>query len=263
MSVTSIQFIGLFVVMMNTGSGLHIVLPHFPGTPYEEHTSVIQYAPGVVVSTSWPGTAACGADGSLRCAPIDVETITFSGASDPSPTDIIGNIPHLRCCCQSMTGILPKYNDPTATGKVSAHIFIERGVAEAITASNGRVDTWVTAHSMDPAGITLIGNNASGSFNIVFKPGAQFTILNSMPEDPAMPHFLAYYLMGTGSANCTSTPTNDQACAPRAAECSVRKTAARAPRKPAVKPAAIHPMVRRKQASPLEATPDCSNSHWP
>ncbi len=34
MSVTSIQFIGLFVVMMNSGAGLHILLPHFPGTPF-------------------------------------------------------------------------------------------------------------------------------------------------------------------------------------------------------------------------------------
>src|SRR3954465_8384842 len=90
MSVTSIQFIGLFVVVMNTGAGLHILLPHFPNTPYAEHTSVIQYAPEVVVSASWPGITACGPNGSLRCAPIDVETITFSGASDPAPADIIG-----------------------------------------------------------------------------------------------------------------------------------------------------------------------------
>jgi hypothetical protein len=263
MSVTSIQFIGLFVVIMNTGAGLHILLPHFPNTPYAEHTSVIQYAPEQVVSASWPGITACGPNGSLRCAPIDVETITFSGAIDPSPTDIIGNIPHLRCCCQSMTDILPKYKDPTAAAKLSAHIFVEHGIAEAITATNGRVDTWVTAHSVDPSGITLIGTNTTASFNIVFKPGAQFSILNSMPEDPTMPHFLAYYLMGVGSANCTSTPTNDAACAPRATECSLPKAVARAARKPAVKPAAERSRLRRKKVSVLAVTLDCSNSHWP
>jgi hypothetical protein len=263
MSVTSIQFIGLFVVMMNSGAGLHIVLPHFPDSPYANHTSVIQYAPEQVVSTSWPGVTACGPNGSLRCATIDVETITFSGAVDPAPADIIGNIPHLRCCCQSMTDLLPKYKDPTATGKVAAHIFVEHGIAEAITATNGRVDTWVTEHSIDPAGITLTGANASGSFNIVFKPGAQFSILNSMPEDPTMPHFLAYYLMGVGSANCTSTPTSDAACAPRATECVLPKSAVTKARKPAAKRTRIAPAARRKRVSVLEATVDCSNSRWP
>jgi hypothetical protein len=262
MSVTSIQFIGLFVVMMNSGAGLHIVLPHFPDTPFADHISVIQYTPEQVVSTSWPGVTACGPNDSLRCAPIDVETITFSGASDPAPTDIIGAMPHLRCCCQSMTDILAKYKDPKATGKLSAHIFIERGIAEAITASNGRVDTWVTEHSADPAGITLTGTNASGSFNIVFKPGAQFMILNSMPESPAMPHFLAYYLMGVGSDKCTSTPTSDSACAPRLTECVIRKAVASTARKPAVKPPSGASPVR-KHVSPLESTGDCSNSHWP
>jgi hypothetical protein len=120
----------------------------------------------------------------------------------------------------------------------------------------------VTAHSVDPSGITVIGKNVSGSFNIVFKPGAQFSILNSMPEDPAMPHFLAYYLMGTGSANCTSTPTNDPACAPRATECAFRKLIATTPRKPTVKSTTT---IRPKppQIGPLAATLDCSNSHWP
>jgi hypothetical protein len=263
MSITSIQFIGLFVVIMNSGLGLHIVLPHFPGTPYAEHTSVVQYAPEQVVSASWPGVTACGPNDSLRCAPIDVETITFSGASDPAPTDIIGNISHLRCCCQSMSDILPKYKDPKATDKVAAHIFVERGVAEAITASNGRVDTWVTTHSVESLGITLIGNNASGSFNIVFKPGAQFQIINSMPEDPALPHFLAYYLMGVGSANCSSTPTSNSACAPRATECAFRKAVVTAPRKPVVKPLALQSPAPRKHVSPLETTIDCSNARWP
>src|SRR5438270_7126506 len=107
MSVTSIQFIGLFVVMMNTGSGLHILLPHFPGTPYADHISDIQYDPNQVTSVTWPGVTACGPNNSLRCAPINVETITFAGAADPSPTDVIGDIPHLRCCCTAMTDILP------------------------------------------------------------------------------------------------------------------------------------------------------------
>jgi hypothetical protein len=263
MSVTSIQFIGLFVVMMNTGAGLHILLPHFPGTPYANHTSVIQYAPQQVVSTSWPNVAACGPNGSLRCAPIDIETITFSGATDPPPTDIIGDIPHLRCCCQSMSDILAKYKDPTAAGKLSAHIFIEHGIVEAITSTTGRVDTWVTAHSVDPSGITLAAKNANGSFNIVFRPGAQFSILNSMPEDPASPHFLAYYLMGTGSANCTSTPTNDAACVPRATECAFRKAVATTQRKSPSKAAAIGSKTRHTGVSVMETTIDCSNTHWP
>lgn len=260
MSVTSIQFIGLFVVMMNSGAGLHILLPHFPGTPYADHTSVIQYDPAQVSSATWPGVVACGPSDSLRCAPIDIETITFSGATDPAPSDIVGAIPHLQCCCASMTDILPKYKDPTATGKVSAHIFVTKGVAEALTGGNGRTDTWVTMHSIDPAGITVTGVGSTGNlFNIVFKPGAQFQILNSMPNSSPS-HFLAYYLMGFGSSKCTAVPTGGPPCEPRSTECTLtKKQPAAAVKRSAVAAKRTAPTPPR----PLFADSDCSNSHWP
>ena len=261
MSITSIQFIGLFVVMMNSGAGLHILLPHFPGTPFADHISVIQYSPADVSSLTWAGVTACGPSGSLRCAPINLETITFTGAVDPSPMDIVGAIPHLRCCCPSMTDILPKYKDPNATGKVSAHIFVAHGVAEAITDASGRTDTWVTMHSTDPVGITVTANaGTSGSANIVFKPGAQFTILNTMTVTETSPnHFLAYYLMGTGSSTCTAVPTDGPPCAAQATECILTK-------KTSVK--SVKPAVGAKRAGSIhtsvaEITPDCSNSHFP
>jgi hypothetical protein len=261
MSVTSIQFIGLFVVMMNTGAGLHILLPHFPGTPYANHTSAIQYNPAQVSSVTWPGVVACGPSNSLRCAPIDLETITFSGATDPAPVDIIGAIPHLRCCCASMTDIRPKYKDPNATGKLSAHIFVAKGIAEAITGSNGRTDTWVTLHSFDPDGITITGvASTSNSLNIVFKPGAQFQILNSMPDAPTTPpHFLAYYLMGIGSSSCTAVPTDGPPCAPQTTECVISKKSTKALRRSstaAKRPGMVH-------ATPLDTDSNCSNSHYP
>jgi hypothetical protein len=260
MSVTSIQFIGLFVVMMNSGAGLHILLPHFPGTPYADHTSVIQYDPAQISSATWPGVVACGPSDSLRCAPINVETITFSGATDPAPSDIVGAIPHLQCCCASMTDILAKYKDPTATGKVSAHIFVTKGVAEALTGGNGRTDTWVTMHSIDPAGITVTGIGSTGNlFNIVFKPGAQFQILNSMPNSTPS-HFLAYYLMGIGSSNCTAVPTGGPPCAPRSTECTItKKQRAAAVKRNTVAAMQKAPMTPR----PLFADSDCSNTHWP
>ena len=261
MSVTSIQFIGLFVIMMNTGAGLHILLPHFPGTPFEAHVSVVQFSPTQVISSSWPGITACGPEGSLRCAPVDVETITFSGALDPAPVDIIGNISHLRCCCASMTDILPKYKDPSATGKLSAHILLDHGIAEAITGGNGRTDTWVTMHSADPGGITVHGSSGTNSFNIVFKAGAQFTIANDITSTPdTPPHFLAYYLMGVGSGDCTSLPSDGPPCAARATGCTitnVTKRAAANTRKRATT------LKRKLHAVPLEADPNCSNSHWP
>jgi hypothetical protein len=263
MSVTSIQFIGLFVVMMNSGSGLHILLPHFPGTPFAEHVSVIQFNPTQVSSSSWPGVVACG-DGSLRCAPIDLETITFSGAADPAPVDIIGSIPHLRCCCASMTDILAKYKDPAATGKVSAHIFVAQGIAEAITGSDGRTDTWVTMHTLSASGITLHGQAGSSSFDIVFNAGAQFTIMNNTTAtETTPPHFLAYYLMGAGSSSCTSLPSDGPPCAPQAAECvipkaSTRKQPARATRRPLVAQSIrkLHPVTDSIDSN-------CSNTHWP
>lgn len=265
MSATSIQFIGLFVVMLNSGVGLHILLPHFPGTPYANHVSVIQYSPAQVSSSSWPGVTACGPDNSLRCAPVSLETITFTGATDPMPEGIVGDIPHLRCCCASMTDILPKYKDPTNTGKQSAHIFVGQGVAEAITGTDGRTDTWLTMHSVDPVGITVTANaGTSGSYNIVFKPGATFTIQNEVMPTNGANHFLAYYLMGVGSGSCTSVPSDGPPCAARSSECTVSRTA------PATKKVTLRPRhlvktnVRvgsRLITESLDS--DCSNTHWP
>lgn len=260
MSVTSIQFIGLFVVMMNSGAGLHILLPHFPGTPYEEHVSVIQFDPNQVASFSWSGVTNCGPNGSLRCAPIDLETITFSGALDPAPVDIIGNISHLRCCCASMTDILPKYKDPAATGKLSAHIFVGQGIAEAITGADGRTDTWVTMHSTASTGITLHAGSGATSPNIVFNAGAQFVISNTTTPSTSSPHFLAYYLMGVGSSECTSVPTDGPPCAPRSTECAALpkvKNSAGTRRK------ATATSIKKLHSTPLETDPNCSNSHWP
>jgi hypothetical protein len=260
MSVTSIQFVGLFVVMMNTGAGLHFLLPHFPGTPFAGHISVIQYSPGDVSSSTWAGVTTCGPSGSLRCAPINLETITFTGAADPSPIDIAGTIPHLRCCCSSMTDIVAKYKDPAAAVKLSAHIFVEHGVAEAITNADGRVDAWVTMHSTDPAGITVTANaGVSGSVNLVFKPGAKFQILNSMTSTGTTPpHFLAYYLMGIGSSGCTAVPSDGPPCAPQATECVLaKKTAA------AAKPLAHKKRTRKIHMQVLDVDVDCSVSHFP
>ncbi|HSY50580.1 MAG TPA: hypothetical protein VLC46_17375 [Thermoanaerobaculia bacterium] len=285
MSVTSIQFVGLFVVMMNSGAGLHILLPHFPDSPYADHVSVIQYDPAQVSSLTWPGVTTCGPSGSLRCAPIDVETITFSGATDPSPSDIIGAIPHLQCCCPSMTDILSTYKDPNATGKLSAHIFVTQGVAEAITNSDGRTDTWVTMHSSDPAGITLTANaGTTGAVNIVFVPGAQFSILNSaISTETTPPHFLAYYLMGVGSSDCTAVPSDGPPCAAStgctpAKKKSVKTAKPSVSTKPSVNAAkpsastkpvvkAAKPSVNTKQppipTSIRDLGVDCSNSHFP
>jgi hypothetical protein len=260
--VTSIQFVGLFVVLMNTGAGLHIVLPHFPGTPYSGHVSVIQYSPSDVSSSTWTGVTSCGPSGSLRCAPINLETITFAGAADPSPGDIVGAIPHLRCCCSSMTDILPKYKDPTATNKVSAHIFVQHGIAEAIASPEGRIDAWVTMHSTDPDGITVTANaGAAGSVSIVFKPGAQFSILNTMTStETTPPHFLAYYLMGIGSGSCTAVPSDGAPCAPQTTECDLARKAT----------VLARPSTRKKKKQPgkggetaMDMDTDCSTTHFP
>jgi hypothetical protein len=264
MSVTSIQFIGLFVVMMNGGAGLHILLPHFPGTPYANHLSVIEYSPDQVSSTTWPGVTPCGPSNSMRCAPVSLETITFGGAVDPAPTDIIGAIPHLRCCCASMTDILPKYKNPTATDKVSAHIFVGQGIAQAITDTSGRTDTWLTMHSVDPIGITVTANaGTSGSYNIVFKPGATFTIQNEVTPTTGANHFLAYYLMGIGSGSCTSVPSDGPPCAARSTECAVLKTI------PTRKVTATRRHLTKTNvrigSTLITASfdSDCSNTHWP
>jgi hypothetical protein len=248
--------------MMNTGAGLHILLPHFPGTPYAGHVSVIQYNPNDVSSLTWANVTNCGTNGTLRCAPIDLETITFDGAVDPSPLDIVGAMPHLRCCCPSMTDILAKYKDPNASGKLSAHLFVEHGVAEAIADPSGRIDAWVTMHSSDPDGITLTANAGTpGSVNIVFKPGAQFTITNTMTStEPTPSHFLAYYLMGSGSSSCTAVPSDGPPCAPQSTECilskkkvvvATAKTSTRAKR-----PAKVHATI-------LDTDVDCAATHFP
>ena len=176
----------------------------------------------------------------------------------------IGSIPHLRCCCASMTDILTKYKDPAATGKLSAHIFVEHGIAEAITGDNGRTDTWVTMHSTDPAGITLHGTAGSSSFSIVFDAGAQFAILNNTVSTPTTPpHFLAYYLMGVGSSSCTSVPSDGPPCAPQEAECVISSAMAKKQAASAKRRAVALQAIRKPRLVVREVDSNCSNSHWP
>jgi len=163
-----------------------------------------------------------------------------------------------------MTDILAKYKDPAATGKVSAHIFVGQGVAEAITGPDHRTDTWLTMHSVDPTGITVIANaGMSGSYNIVFKPGATFTIQNEVMPTNGENHFLAYYLMGVGSDSCTSVPSDGPPCAARSTECAVSKTA------PARKiaPTRRHMIKTNVRVGSTLITEsldsDCSNTRWP
>jgi len=261
MLATSIQFIGIFVIMANVGGGLHILLPHFPNTPYAEHTSAIQFVSTQVSSMNWPNVKPCADNSSLLCAPIDIETITFTGANDPPPPDVIGNIPRLKCCCASMTDIQTKYKDPQAPDKVAAHILVDQGVAEAISGANMRIDTWVTMHTVSPLGITVTGNNGKTTFKVVFKPGAQFSIRNDFPLTTPS-HFLAYYLMGIGSSKCTATPSGGGPCAPSAPGCvvpkSLTKTAA-----PKTSRVAASPLRPKGQASIESVDIDCSNTHWP
>jgi len=262
MLVTSVQFIGIFVIMATTGGGLHIILPHFPDTPYAAHTSVIQFSSSQVSSMTWPNVTACTDNSSMLCAPINIETITFAGADDPPPPDVIGNIPRLKCCCASMTGIQAKYKDPQSPDKVAAHIMVTKGVAEAIPDSvTSRIDTWITMHTLDPAGITVTGNNGTATFNIVFKAGAQFRILNDFP--PTTPsHFLAYYLMGIGSSQCTAVPSSGGPCAPSASGCLVSKSVNNKVTPKTTRVAGV--AARPKPRATIESVDlDCSNSHWP
>jgi hypothetical protein len=261
MLATSIQFIGIFVIMANTGGGLHILLPHFPGTPYAEHTSAIQFSSTQVASMNWPNVKPCVDNPALQCAPIDIETITFSGAVDPAPLDVIGNMPRLRCCCSSMTDIQAKYKDPQSPDRVAAHILVDNGVAEAIAGANTRIDTRVTMHTAAPAGITVTGSTGKTTFKIVFNPGVQFSILNDMP--PTTPsHFLAYYLMGVGSSKCTALPSAGGSCAPSAPGCVLPKTLAKTVAPKTAKVAAS-PSRTKTRLSIDSVDIDCSNSHWP
>jgi hypothetical protein len=118
----------------------------------------------------------------------------------------------------------------------------------------------VTMHSTGLAGITVTANaGTSGAVSIVFKPGATFAILNTMPStETTPPHFLAYYLMGVGSGTCTSVPSDGPPCAAQTTECVVTK-------KQTTK--AVTSAVRKKRppvtAIVTEIDMDCSNSHFP
>ena len=95
---------------------------------------------------NWPNVKPCADNARCNARPIDIETITFSGASDPAPPDIIGNIPHLRCCCASMTDIQAKYKDPNATTRLPRTSSWTKGSLRPSRPSIGRIDTWVTMH---------------------------------------------------------------------------------------------------------------------
>jgi hypothetical protein len=109
----------------------------------------------------------------------------------------------------------------------------------------------------------LISNAGKpGSFTIVFKPGAQFSILNSSPVPTTSSDFRAYYLMGTGSGGCTKVPSDGVPCAPQTAECVISKAPVKSAKTAALGSPTATP-GRKLKPRRLENDIDCANSHWP
>jgi len=276
---TTIQFVGLFIIMLQGGGtgGLHILMSHYPSLP--DHQTVIAYDPKELAAPPvWnPPPAECTVGGrKFTCVQVGVQTIRFSGQNDPPPGDIIGSISHISCCCAAANTPKPVYVDdslPPATRK-SAHVFIDQGIAEAITdKTTGRTDTVVTMHTPDKAGITITATLPTETSTLVFKPGATVVFANTAPMMSPLekPHFYSYYDAFQGDpcqADPKAKPTAGPPCSAKVTPCPFPNGKGKTVKRPArnafdlVKAGKLKPAKPRRHI-PFDVGADCSNSHFP
>ena len=271
--VTTIKFIGLLVVMI-TSPGAHLIMGHFPGTG---HDSFIAYSHDQYVSnTNWPAAGNFTAGGvRYDYVMVDRENISLTGPAAPFLNGL-GNMPHLKCCCGTMSGFLPAYGDPNEpeSTKKAAHFTIDRGTLETYVESTNAVSTLLTIAG--PGALKIHGQLGTTSRDIALNAGAKLMVGNTSlaaiagGATPSHDDFRLYYQMGIDSAGCTGQPSDGPPCAPRPTACDVPAIAAAAPA-PA-SPAGTMPARRRAAVTSKNhtwviqvesITVNCSNSSFP
>jgi len=240
--MTTVSFIGLFVLIYTQNVGYQVLMPHFNITP--KHDSVIVYPKTDRVQgdgkDEWPVAGTFPLNGiDYEYVEVKKEYITFSGATDGVPDQLIGSPtspapPHLSCCCSALrpggSGIQKEYQDPDLPegSKKGAQILVTRGVATAVVVPaedpNGRIQTQVSMTTgTGPVGIVVSGTLGGSTKMIAFKPGANVTFGNTplcvlqnncppMPEDHGPEDFTAYYKMAVQQNDCKGAPTTCKEC---------------------------------------------------
>jgi hypothetical protein len=277
-TATTIQFVGLFIVMLQGGGtgGLHILMSHYPSLP--DHQTVIAYNPKQLAALPvWnPPPVDCVVGGQkLTCAQVGVQTIRFSGQNDPAPGQLIGAISHLTCCCPAATKPKAAFFDDSIppAERASAHVFIDQGVAEAITdKETGRTDAVVTMHTADSAGITITATLPTETSTLVFNSGATVYFANTAPmQSMEKPHFYSYYDAFEGvpcQSDSKAKPTAGPPCAASLNACLLpeKAQAAKRPKRNAydlVKAGKIKLAGNKRHRVFFDVGADCSNSHFP
>src|SRR5689334_19627640 len=112
--MVSIQFVGLMLLVNLTNTGAQVIGGQLPG-----HQLFIAYTRGSLVSqTQWPvaGTFTTGGI-TYDFVVVTSDNITFGGSTDTFVNQV-GILPHLSCCCSTMTGILPAYSQPNQSSAI-------------------------------------------------------------------------------------------------------------------------------------------------
>ena len=267
--MTTVKFIGLFVLIYTNNVGYQILMPRFEMVP--PHPSIIAYAKADRIGGDWPGAAPLTDVEGWEYVPVNLEYITMSGAEDGVPNKV--EPPHLTCCCSAMTaGIQQAYTDPNLPigGTRAAQIAVTRGTAMLVPDIGGRLDTNVTMTA--PSGITITGTLPQDSMkNLVFTPGATIIFGNTplcvfsnkcegMPEGD----FRMYYTMASTANTCAGVPSDCPLCKDTKTPCPVSNCP-----NGLTKSGAMQTMKRRAattaavQPASLTITIDCSNTQWP
>ncbi|MEK6374846.1 MAG: hypothetical protein AABO58_19370 [Acidobacteriota bacterium] len=283
--MTTLQFLGLFVVLYTDGIGYQMLMPDFPNLQ-PRHTAVIAYLDGTRDDTgspsAWPQERGSvniyGVE--YKYVKVKKENIAITGSTDAPPLNLKEKIPHLTCCCpQFVEGFKEDFSNPNMVGplKRSAHVYVNNGTATVQTDVNGAMYTQVKMSTVGNGGVTVRGTTADGGnvLTIVFKPGATVIFANSSFETtPPLPqkvhklaeqdHFQAYYDMGKATSGCNAVPSQGGTCAGTITACPVTKAKPTSGTKRASHAHEIEKALSgRKSDGTLFVSIDCSNSQYP
>jgi len=266
--VTTITFWGLLLLTNLSSTSATVLMGHFNG-----HLSFIAYQHGTLASQNqWPTVGNFTIDGvQYDYVNVNKENITFTGPSD-SFVNNVGNMPHLSCCCPTMTGIKPEYKNPQEPpGQKQGAIFtVNNGILSTFQDAHNAVQMLVTLSTTQQIRFTgALGGNATRELTL--NTPTKIIIGNTPPStlhgQQTMTHddFDDYYQMAQNSSGCSNVPSSGPPCNLRSTGCNVPGAAATPPAKPAKLTAKQKKLVAQAmKVKPVTVTDvDCSNSQWP
>ena len=274
---TTITFVGLMILVNLSPTGGELIMGMIPGMS-PMHDSIIAYRPADFVSQSnWPRAGRVVINDEFYDYVItSQENIRFSGPTNQFQ-NAIDKLPHLSCCCSSMTGVRPEYASKELSfgTKAAAHVIIDHGLYQSFPINSGALVSQLVFTDSSQQ-LTITGEITGGpTRQLVLTAGAEVYVANtplaalSGFASPSSSDFQAYYNMGSLAATCHLAPGDPapNPCAASVAPCTVPGTA------PAtVVPLAIltPPVARiaeqakaKVRAKSFVVDINCSGSQWP